>query len=71
MRRHKALSEYYSDDNSKKAVIVEHEGNYCIDFYENNKYNHTIMYVGKSLRYIEDAAENYALGIFKNIRDFK
>jgi hypothetical protein len=29
------------------------------------------MYNEKNLRYVEDAAENYALGIFKNIKDFK
>jgi hypothetical protein len=29
------------------------------------------MYNDKSLHYVEDAAENYALGIFKNIKDFK
>ena len=65
------LSEYYSDDMTNKAVVVEHDGRYLIDFYENNSYNHTIMYNEKNLRYVEDAAENYALGIFKNIKDFK
>lgn len=65
------LSEYYSDDRSKKAVVIEHEGRYSIDFYENNSYNHSIMYNDKNLHYVEDAAENYALGIFKNIKDFK
>jgi hypothetical protein len=65
------LSEYYSDDKNNKAVVIEHEGRYFIDFYENNSYNHTIMYNDKTLRYVEDAAENYALGIFKNIKDFK
>jgi len=65
------LSEYYSDDMTNKAVVVEHDGRYLIDFYENNKYNHTIMYNDKSLHYVEDAAENYALGIFKNIKNFK
>lgn len=65
------LSEYYSDDGSNKAVVIEHDGRYSIDFYENNRYNHSIMYNDKSLHYVEDAAENYALGIFKNIKDFK
>jgi hypothetical protein len=65
------LSEYYSEDKMNKAVVIEHENRFSIDFYENNSYNHTIMYNEKSLRYVEDAAENYALGIFKNIKDFK
>jgi hypothetical protein len=64
------ISEFYSDDKSKKAVIVKHNTDYTIDFYRDGKYDHSIMYAGKSLHYVEDAAENYALGIFKNIRDF-
>lgn len=67
----KQLSEFFSTDKNKKAVVVEHEGRYSIDFYENNSYNHTIMYNDKNLHYVEDAAENYALGVFRNIKDFK
>ena len=64
------ISEYYSDDKTMKAIVILHGEDYSIDFFMNNKYYHTILYVGKSLRYAEDAAENYALGIFKNIKDF-
>ena len=64
------ISEFYSDDKTKKAVVILSGEDYVIDFYENGKYYHSIMYANKSLRYIEDAAENYALGIFKNIKDF-
>jgi hypothetical protein len=64
------ISEFYSEDQTKKAVVVKNDSDYCIDFYNNGKYEHSIMYVGRSLRYAEDAAENYALGIFKNIKDF-
>jgi hypothetical protein len=64
------ISEYYSDDKTKKAIVINHGTDYTIDFYVNEKYYHSIMYAGKSQRYVEDAAENYALGIFKNIKDF-
>jgi hypothetical protein len=64
------ISEYYSDDRTKKAVVIKYNTDYSIDFYENDNYYHSIMYTDKSLRYVEDAAENYALGIFKSIRDF-
>jgi hypothetical protein len=64
------ISEYYSDDRTKKTVVIKYNTDYSIDFYENDKYFHSIMYTDKSLRYVEDAAENYALGIFKSIRDF-
>lgn len=64
------ISEFYSEDKSKKAIIVSHDDSYSIDLYENDKYYHTILYAGNSLRYVEDAAENYVLGIFKNVKDF-
>ena len=64
------ISEYYSDDKTKKAVVIQNDKDYVIDFYSNNKYYHSIMYSDRSLRYVEDAAENYVLGIFKNIKDF-
>lgn len=64
------ISEFSSDDGTKKAIVVKNNNSYSIDFYENNKYYHSIMYTDRSLRYAEDAAENYALGIFKNIKDF-
>lgn len=67
---HREISEYYSDDKTKKAIVISHGEDYSIDFYVNDKYYHSIMYAGKSLRYAEDAAENYALGIYKNIKDF-
>lgn len=67
------ISEYYSDDNSKRAVVCMLGGRYVIDFYENSKYTHSTLhsYQDKSLNFVEDAAENFVLGIFKNYRDFR
>lgn len=67
------ISEYFSEDNNKKAVVSIFEGRYVIDFYVNEEYNHSILnaYQDKSLHFVEDAAENYVLGHFKNYRDFK
>jgi hypothetical protein len=70
MKMSREISEYYSEDKTKKAVVILHGEDYTIDFFQNEKYNHSIMYSGKSLNYVQDAAENYALGIFKNIKDF-
>ena len=64
------ISEYFSDDSTKKAVVVLQGSRYLIDFYSNDVYAHTILYNTKSLNYVEDAAENYVLGVFENIRDF-
>lgn len=67
------ISEYWSDDRSKHAVVCMMNGRYLIDFYENGKYNHSILsaYEDKSLYFVEDAAENFVLGHFKNYRDFR
>ena len=65
------ISEYFSDDGSKRAFVFKLDRGYGIDFYENEKYNHTLMYVSKSLQFVEDAAENFVLGIFENYRNFK
>ena len=67
------ISEYWSDDRSKHAVVCMLNGRYLIDFYENGKYNHSILsaYEDKSLVLVEDAAEDYVLGHFKNYREFR
>ena len=65
------ISDYYSNDGTKKAVVFKTDHNYGVDFYENTEYDHTLLFTSKSLRYVEDAAENYVLGIFRNYRDFK
>jgi hypothetical protein len=65
------ISEYFSKDGVKKAVVFQQDIGYGIDFYENAEYDHTLLFNSNSLRYVEDAAENYVLGIFKNYRDFK
>lgn len=66
------ISEYWSDDSNKHAVVSLLNSRYLIDFYENDVYVHTAIqsYQDKSLHYVEDAAENFVLGHFKNYRDF-
>jgi hypothetical protein len=59
------ISEYYSDDNIKKAIVYEDDNHmYCVDFYDDKRYSCTVQYPEKSLRYAEDAAENYVIGLF-------
>ena len=60
------ISKYYSDDNSGFAIVTTDVDGYNIEYYDNN--NHKFFeesYAGKSLHYVEDAAENWALGIKK------
>jgi len=67
------ISEFFSDDASKKAIVFLMGGRYGIDFYENSTYNHTILhgYEDKSLNYVEDAAENYVLGVSKHFKSYR
>ena len=61
----KTISEHYNDDRSKKAVVnVDLKAcYYFIDFYLNDIYTDTIVYPEKSIHFVEDAADNYTLGI--------
>jgi len=61
----KPITEYYSDDKTKKAIVnVDLKAcYYFIDFYLNDIYTDTIAYPEKSIYYVQDAAENYTLGI--------
>jgi hypothetical protein len=66
----KQISNYYNGDGSRGAVVKEDGESFFIDFYVNNEYYHTIEYSNKSIKYVEDAAENYVHGIFHNIKDY-
>lgn len=65
------ISDYFSDDGSKKAIVFKIDRGYGIDFYLNKEYDHSCLFTSKSLQYVEDAAENYVLGVSKNYRLFK
>lgn len=63
------LSEYWSEDGLLKAEVVnvgaqEREwGTDMVYFYANGHFVGSETYEGHSLKYYEDAAENYVLGI--------
>lgn len=65
----KILSEFWSDDSYKKALVYVDSNTQCyyIECYEVHlsglKIVDSISFPGKSLRYAEDAAENFTLGI--------
>ena len=65
------ISDYFSNDGTKKAVVFRQDNGYGIDFYEKTEYSHTLLYNTRSLQYVEDAAENFVLGIFTGYRKFK
>ena len=61
----KTISEYFSDDKSKKAIINVDLKTCCyfIDFYDCDIYIDSRSYPEKSIHFVEVAAENYTLGI--------
>jgi hypothetical protein len=64
----KKLSTYYSDFGKGYCEIhVDYkEEMFYIKYFDNNKKNFFVEeFLNKSMRYVEDAAENWALGIKK------
>jgi hypothetical protein len=65
----KHLSTFYKDDESEYCEIHVDlkEEFFYIKYYKKDaaKWFHTEEFIGKALRYVEDAAENWALGIKK------
>ena len=63
------IAEYVSADNRLKAEIVKYRYEFRDDlnikFYEDGKMIAVETYANHSLRYYEDAAENYVNGIKK------
>lgn len=59
------ISEYVSDDLTKKALVVEQDGEFEVEFYNGGVLLQTRLMTGKTLRYAEDAAENYVMDVLK------
>jgi len=65
MKKYTTLNEFWSDDKSKTATIILDDNTYGVEFYENNELIEYRTFPNKSLRYAEDAAENFTLGILR------
>ena len=61
----KNISTFWSDDHSKKATVNVDKSTCCyfVDYFIDESCVSTKSYPGKSLYWVEDAAENYTLGI--------
>jgi hypothetical protein len=58
----KKVSEIYSEDRTKKAIVNYHsDGYYFVDYFLNNDMVESIKYLDKSVHYVEDCAENYVM----------
>ena len=61
----KILSTFYSDDGSLTAEVTTVPGqSVFVNYLVHNMSIGQIDYSSKALRYAEDAAENFAMGIF-------
>ena len=63
------IKDFFSDSGHKKAVINLIKETFSVDFYENDEYIWTIEYPNKSINFVEDAAGNWVLDIFNNVKD--
>lgn len=57
------ISEYWSDDKSKRAEVHKVDGTFHVDFFENEEFVLQEQYHDKSQSWAEAAAENYTMGI--------
>ena len=60
----RVLTEYISEQsNLMSARVCENNGAYFIEYVKASSVFKTETFPGKSVHYVEDAAENWALGI--------
>ena len=58
------ISEYFKDDH-QKANVLELNGVYMIEYIKDDVVFYKELFDNNTLQYVEDAAENWALGIKK------
>lgn len=65
MQKLNQVSEFIGtgDYEDRRAIVELCNGVYSVALYKNKKYTKDIVLPGKSLRYAEDTAENYVIGI--------
>lgn len=59
----KIVSIFYSDDCKLKAQVMADGNRFYVDFYKDRILIGSNEIVGHTLRYAEDVAENYVLGV--------
>jgi len=57
------VSTYWSDDQIKKAIVVNNFGILEVQYFKNGELEAIESYDNHSIHYYEDAAENYVLGV--------
>lgn len=59
------VSAFYSNDYRLKATVIRGHGCYFVDFYKDDVIIDSRRIEDKSLRYVEDIAENFVNGIIQ------
>jgi hypothetical protein len=61
----KIISKFWDDDHKKQAIVFVDTKtcSYFVEFFLDNKLIETRDFPNNSLYFVEDAAENYTLGI--------
>ena len=58
------VSTFFAENNLGRAEVFHGHDSHYIEYYDQNGVLfHTEHFQGKSIHYVEDAAENWALGI--------
>lgn len=58
------VSTFFAENNLGRAEVFHGHDSHYIEYYDQNGILfHTEHFQGKSIHYVEDAAENWALGI--------
>lgn len=59
------ISYYLSDDETCKSVVSVDGEKFIVEYYENGRLLEVEEYTDKSIHFVEDAAENFVLGVKK------
>jgi len=64
----KLITEFFSNENKRKAIIYQDEYHLAVVMYNNDKVWKTELITGHALCYAEDLAENFVMkyGAFKD-----
>jgi hypothetical protein len=69
MKKIDVIATHYSDDKVRNAVILNVDGVYVVDKYENGVLYDSTPFPNKSIHWAESVAENYCLRITDKHKD--
>ena len=60
------ITKFYSADSKRYAIVLEVDGEYMVDLYEDRNHFKSVDCTGKSLRWAEDVADNFCQYVMKD-----